>query len=154
MKKKLLSVFMVLFLSLSFVACGESQKSDEAAQANATVAEETTAAQTEASTQEKYPDAISWKKALDHVGEEVTIKGKVVNVFQSTSSNGSPTFINIGKDYPDERRVTALIWEDNLSNFDDLNMYLGEVVYVTGIVNVYEGSAQIELTDQSQMEVK
>lgn len=154
MKKKLLSIFMVLLLSLSFVACGESQESDEAVQADATVAAETTAAPTEAPTQEKYPDAISWKNALDHVGEEVTIKGKVVNVFQSTSSSGSPTFINIGRDYPNENRVTALIWEENLSNFDDPNMYLDEVVYVTGIVSVYDGSAQIELTDQSQIEVK
>lgn len=152
MKKKLLSIIMALMLVLSFTACGNTQENEEAAQANATVAEETT---TEPTTEaERHPDAISWKKAYDHVGETVTIKGTVKGIFQSTGSNGSPTFINIGRDYPEDGRVTVLVWEENLSNFDDLYAYEGEKVFVTGEIYMYDGVAQIEVSDPDQIEVE
>lgn len=152
MKKKLLSIIMALMLVLSFTACGDSQKSEEAAQANATVAEETT---TEPTTEEeRHPDAISWKKAYDYVGETITIKGTVKGVFQSTGSKGSPTFIDIGKSYPADGRVTVVVWEENLPNFDDLYAYEGETVYITGEIYMYDGVAQIEVSGPDQIEVE
>jgi DNA/RNA endonuclease YhcR with UshA esterase domain len=147
MNKKLLSVILILLMAFSFTACGEPEESEEAAPAAATVAEEST---TEA---DKHPDAISWKKAKNHIGETVTIKGPVKGVFQSTQSSGSPTFINIGKDYPESGRVTVVIWEENISEFDPYS-YSGETVYVTGEVYMYDGNPQIEASSPEQIEVK
>lgn len=152
MKKKLLPIIVILLLTLSFAACSNPSETEEATQANATVAEETT---TEPTTEaEKHPDAIAWKKAYGHVGETVTIKGTVKGIFQSTGSNGSPTFINIGRDYPENGRVTVVVWEENLPNFDNLYAYEGEKVYVTGEIYMYDGVAQIEASDQSQIETE
>ncbi len=149
MNKKLLSIMLALLMMFSFTACGEPQEKEkeEAVPAAATVAEEST---TEA---DKYPDAISWKKAKNHIGEKVTIKGPVKGVFQSTQSNGSPTFINIGKDYPENGRMTVVIWEENISKFDTYS-YSGETVYVTGEVYMYDGNPQIEVSSPEQIEVK
>ena len=41
--------------------------------------------------------AISWSAARSAVGRTVTVKGPVADTYYARSSNGSPTFLNLGQ---------------------------------------------------------
>jgi len=58
----------------------------------------------------KTPGAVSWDRAKDHIGERITVYGAVVDTRYASSSRGRPTFLNIGKPYPDPGRFTVVIW--------------------------------------------
>mgnify|MGYP006301362325 FL=1 len=96
---------------------------------------------------------IPWDQAADHVGEYVTVKGRVVGTHFASGSRGSPTFLNIGKPYPDPGRFTIVIWGENRSKFDGSpeDTYRGKMVEVTGTVSEYEGSPQIEAAHPDQI---
>ena len=101
------------------------------------------------------PDGISWQNALAHVGESVTIVGPVAGTAYARSSNGSPTFLNIGVDYPDNGRFTVVIWDDDRGRFPSPpeDMYAGKNIAVTGVVKKYKGSAQIIVSSPDQIQV-
>lgn len=98
---------------------------------------------------------IEWSEALDHVGEKVTVEGPVAGTYFARSSNGSPTFLNMGRDHPDPERFTAVIWGRNRDAFSSApeSTYQGETIRVTGKVSVYQGGAQIEVKSPAQIEI-
>ncbi len=89
--------------------------------------------------------SISWDDAYDHVGERAIVKGPVVDTRYASGSNGKPTFLNLGKPFPDPDRFTVLIWGDTRDNFPFAPEveYDNETICVTGLVETFEGSAQI-----------
>jgi len=97
-----------------------------------------------------------WSQAINHVGEQLTICGPVVSTNYATASNGSPTFMNIGKPYPDSNRFIVLIWGNNRHNFlfEPESYYLGKNICVTGVITKYDGVAQIEVSSPSQIKVR
>jgi len=100
--------------------------------------------------------AISWDKAKDHIGERTTVYGTVVDTRWASGSKGKPTFLNIGKPYPDPNRFTVVIWIENRGKFPQAPevYYKGKTIYVTGLIEEYpkgSGSAQIQVTDPSQI---
>jgi len=99
--------------------------------------------------------AIPWRNASDHEGELVTIEGPVAGTFYADTSNGEPTFLNVGKDYPDSGRFTVVIWGEDRGAFPDApeDMYEGATIRVTGIVDSYEGVPQIEVSSPGDIEV-
>jgi len=72
----------------------------------------------------------------------------------ASGSKGKPTFLNIGKPYPDPNRFTVVIWIQNRGKFpqppDDY--YLGKTICVTGLIDEYKGIPQIEVKDPSQIQ--
>lgn len=98
---------------------------------------------------------VGWSAALDHAGEEVTVEGPVVGTYYARSSNGGPTFLNLGRDYPDPDRFTVVIWERDRDRFAEAPevIYRGRTIRVTGVVAVYKGSPQIEVQRPEQIEV-
>jgi len=99
-------------------------------------------------------NTIAWDEAKDYIGERITVYGPVVDTHWATSSNGKPTFLNIGKSYPAPERFTVVIWMQNRSNFSQAPdvYYLGKSIYVTGLIEEYRGSPQIEVKTPSQIE--
>jgi DNA/RNA endonuclease YhcR with UshA esterase domain len=99
---------------------------------------------------------IQWNEAGNYIGVEVIVCGPVVDSKWASGSNGKPTFLNIGKPYPDPDRFTIVIWEEYRDNFPEYpeEFYLGKTVCVTGIVDEYNGSAQIELRSPARIEIK
>ena len=98
--------------------------------------------------------AVSWQSARQMVGRTATIKGSVAGAFYARSSNGSPTFLNLGRDYPDSRRFTVVIWGRNRSSFGaPERRYRGRTICVVGYVSTYRGVPQIEATRRSQIRV-
>jgi DNA/RNA endonuclease YhcR with UshA esterase domain len=100
-------------------------------------------------------NAVDWNKASSHIGESVTVRGPVVGATYAESSNGSPTFLNVGADYPDPSRFTVVIWGEDRGNFKEApeDQYSGQTIRVTGTVSDYKGVPQIEVSSQSEIEV-
>lgn len=96
--------------------------------------------------------AVSWKNARQHVGRVVTVKGPVAGTYFATSSNGQPTFLNVGVDYPDNRRFTIVIWGSDRSRFGTPERrYSGRTVCVRGVVEMYNGAPEIELSSPARI---
>ena len=98
--------------------------------------------------------AISWTRASRVIGRYATIRGPVVGTKYASYSNGSPTFLNIGVDYPSPRRFTIVIWGENRARFGTPERrYRRHTVCVRGYVRTYAGVPEIEATSPSQISV-
>ena len=98
---------------------------------------------------------IQWTEAAQHIGQSVTIEGPIVSSKYASSSKGQPTFLNVGKAYPDPTRFTILIWGSSRSNFPSApeSMYQGKTVRVTGTVQEYKGSTEIVVSSPVAIQV-
>lgn len=101
------------------------------------------------------PPGIDWRQAAQYAGQEVTICGPVVGAHYASSSNGRPTFLNIGEDYPSPNRFTVLIWGHDRDNFSQKpeEIYANLTICVHGKVEIYEGVAEIEVESPGQISV-
>jgi len=99
-------------------------------------------------------EGIPWDEAKNHVGDRNTVYGPVVDTRWASTSTGKPTFLNIGKPYPDPNRFTVVIWIDNRSKFPEPpeDYYRGKTISATGLISEYNGSPQIEVTTPEQIE--
>jgi hypothetical protein len=107
----------------------------------------TSAPPTPTATPEPCPSAIAWDVAAAHEGQIVTVRGPVVDATFASESRGQPTFLNIGRGYPDPARFTVVIWVPNRAYFPapPEELYSGQTVCVTGQVTLYNGSAEMEI---------
>jgi hypothetical protein len=102
------------------------------------------------------PDAISWNEARNHIGEEAIVCGPVVEANYAESSNGQPTFLNIGGKYVDPNRFTIVIWGRDRDKFsaDPAQYYLGVTICVSGTIEEYKGIPEIVVQEPEQIEVR
>lgn len=143
----LILVVAVAALLLSSTACGGSSSADTG-QANASDV-------VTQSSQSTASDAIDWSEASSHVGETTTVEGPVAGAMYADTSNGEPTFLNVGVDYPDSSRFTVVIWGEDRGSFSQApeDMYSGRTIRVTGTVSEYEGIPEIEVSGPDEIEV-
>ena len=102
-------------------------------------------------------NTIPWNEAKNHIGDRLTVYGPVVSTNYAFSSKGSPTFLNIGKNYPDPNRFTVVIWGENRGKFSpppDISYKGKKRIYVTGLIEEYQGVPEIEVTSPSQIQDK
>jgi hypothetical protein len=98
--------------------------------------------------------AVSWQSARRYIGHVATIRGPVASTKFAVSSNGSPTFLNIGAAYPSLRRFTVVIWIENRGRFGVPEVrYRGHTICVRGFVDEYAGVPEIEATSPTQIAV-
>ena len=98
--------------------------------------------------------AVSWQRASSLVGRVATIQGRVAGTRYAASSNGSPTFLNLGVDYPSPSRFTVLIWIENRSAFGRPEVrYRGHTICVHGLVSSYQGVPEIVARSTSQIRI-
>lgn len=83
--------------------------------------------------------------------DEHTVSGTVENIYIST--DGGASFIDLNYKYPDERRVSVIIWPENLDNLHVLlnNLNQGEKIYIDGELSTYNGVKQIEVSNPDQI---
>jgi hypothetical protein len=65
--------------------------------------------------------------AANHVGETATVCGTVASANYAAGSRGSPTFLNLGKPYPNHV-FTAVIWGSDRPKFGTLFRARPEVI--------------------------
>ncbi len=111
-------------------------------------------APTAASTAGSCRGSISWSRASRYIGRVETIKGPVAGAYYAFSSNGSPTFLDVGVAYPNPRRFTVLIWGRDRAKFrSPEHTYLGRTICVRGLVRLYRGGAEVFASSPSQIAI-
>jgi DNA/RNA endonuclease YhcR with UshA esterase domain len=100
-----------------------------------------------------FTNTISCSEAKDHVGERIAVYGTVVSTKYAIESNGKPTFLNMCYAYPDPNRLTVVIWDENRGKFPQPpeDYYNGKAIYVSGLIVLYDGVPEIEVTSPSQI---
>jgi len=147
--KKIFNILIIITLFLSM-----NLSVNSCTTAPEVTTKETEVITTEETTLEEPPISyILWDEAIYHIGERATVYGPVVSTHYANTSKGQPTFLNIGKPYPDPDRFTVIIWGENRSNFPQAPeiLYANKTIYVTGLIDEYEGVAQIEVFNPSQI---
>ncbi len=98
---------------------------------------------------------VPWRAASEHIGEKVTVEGKVVSAHFARRKTGGPTFLNLGHDYPDPNRFVVVIWADDREKFPQPPgaLYRGKAIRVTGRIQTYDGVPQIEVSSPESIEV-
>jgi hypothetical protein len=72
-----------------------------------------------------------------------TLKGPVKSTKYAASSDGSPTFLDIGRPYPHEG-LAIVIWMENRPAFGRPEVkYRGHTICVRGAVHRYKGALEI-----------
>lgn len=96
-----------------------------------------------------------WNEAKEHIGETVTVFGSVVDSEYASSSNGKPTFLDVGMPYPDSNRLTLVIWGEDRSAFPvpPEKAYAHKDIRVTGVPYIYDGVCHIKISSPSQIQV-
>jgi DNA/RNA endonuclease YhcR with UshA esterase domain len=92
---------------------------------------------------------VSVQTARARVGKVVRVKARVAGTHFARSSSGSPTFIDLEFAYPDARRLTLVIWEEDRGSFPSAPERMfrrGSTVCAQGYVSRYRGAAEIEVS--------
>jgi hypothetical protein len=99
--------------------------------------------------------AVTWNRAASLEGTVATLTGRVASSKFAVSSNGSPTFLDVGNAYPSTNRLSLVIWIENRSAFGrPESKYRGRTVCVRGLVSDYNGSPEIILRSLSQITIR
>jgi hypothetical protein len=98
---------------------------------------------------------IAWYNAYKYVGRRITVRGRVVDAKYARTTTGRPTFLNLGRAYPNPKRPTVVIWGKNRWRFPSRpeRYYRGETVLVNGLVRLYQGMPQMSLVNRSRITV-
>ena len=101
------------------------------------------------------PAALPWDQAIQNVGERATVQGPVVGTRYASGSRGQPTFLNVGRDFPNPDRFTVVIWGDTRDNFPFAPEveYDNRTICVTGLIETFEGVPQIIADTPSDIEI-
>jgi hypothetical protein len=94
-------------------------------------------------------------EAVHHVGELATVCGHVASAAHITSVKGAPTFLNLGRPYPDQD-FTVVIWESARASFARApeSAFDRKSVCATGRIEMYRGKPQIVVEDPKQIWVE
>jgi DNA/RNA endonuclease YhcR with UshA esterase domain len=93
------------------------------------------------------PPVISPAQAVNHVGEEVIVRGQITQIVLSVNLT---THINFGGVYPNHV-FTATIFKANQKLFPRIRDLDGKPVHVQGVVHLYRGKPEIVLTRPTQI---
>jgi DNA/RNA endonuclease YhcR with UshA esterase domain len=100
-----------------------------------------------------YAASLAPDEAARHVGENATVCGVVASATYASRLNAQPTFLNLGKPYPDQV-FTAVIFGKDRSKFGTPETLRGKQVCVMGEIRLYHGKPEIILTDPKQLSEK
>jgi DNA/RNA endonuclease YhcR with UshA esterase domain len=96
---------------------------------------------------------IKLEEVKNHVGDSVKLKAKIYGGKYIESVKGSPTFLNVGDNYPNAP-LTLVIWGNVRSLFKIApeEMYnKGYVQWIVGKIELYKGKPEIVITNPNQV---
>lgn len=92
--------------------------------------------------------------AAEHVGEVARVCGTVQSASWARQVEGRPTFLNLGRPYPDQP-FTVVIWGRDRGRFGAPERRFGGLrICVAGKIRLHEGTAQIEVGRPAQIELR
>ena len=94
------------------------------------------------------PTVIKDSEAIQYVGKEVEVRGRVASV---TTSPLGTTFINFGGEYPNQRFAGFIAAASPIAADQRLTMIQGKTISITGIVRLHEGKPEIEIVSADQI---
>lgn len=88
----------------------------------------------------------------NHIGDSGTIRAKIYGGKYIQSAKGSPTFLNLGDDYPNAP-LTLVIWEDIRKQFKAApeEFYENRQTIISGKIVLYKDKPEIVITDPKQI---
>lgn len=94
-------------------------------------------------------------EAAKHIGETVTVCGKIFGGKYFDRSDKKITLLNMGAAYP-KSPLTIVIDEENRKNFKSApeDFFSGKTVCLKGIVKEYKGKPQIFITSEADITVE
>ncbi|GIW50922.1 MAG: hypothetical protein KatS3mg081_0277 [Gemmatimonadales bacterium] len=95
------------------------------------------------------------EEARAHVGETGTVCGAVASARYAAQSRGRPTFLNLGRPYPNQI-FTVVIWGENRAKFQPPpeTFYMGKKICVTGRVTEFRGVPEIVVSSPDAIRVE
>ena len=84
--------------------------------------------------------------ASKYIGEYRKVCGQVVQIKEFSKG----IYLNFGNNYP-RQNLTAVVWSSDISNFGNLNQYVGNSICISGEITSYRGTPQIELSSLEQL---
>lgn len=88
-------------------------------------------------------------EAGQHVGETATVVGVLTNVHKT---GGKSILWDIGGDYPNNP-FTAFVPKKSTGDVPDVTPLVGKTFKITGEIKMYQGKAEIAVTDAKQVQV-
>lgn len=89
--------------------------------------------------------SIPWSDAINRVGSTQYVCGPLAN----SGVSGDDVFLNLGLGYPEVGRFTIVLWD--VGAVEEIPS--GTTLCARGTITLYQGTAQIELTDPGSVEV-
>lgn len=98
---------------------------------------------------------ITPEEAAKHIGDTVTVCGKIFGGKYFDQSAKKITLLNMGAAYP-KSPLTLVIDEDNRKNFSSApeDFYNGKTICITGVVKEFKGKPQIFIAKEADVTVK
>lgn len=94
---------------------------------------------------------IKLEEVNQHIGDSVTVCGKVMDMRYFENSKNKPTFLNIGARYPNQQLV-VVIWENVRSRFTgNLDRLVYKNICITGRIILYKGKPEIIIENPEQI---
>ncbi|MDP4262970.1 MAG: DNA-binding protein [Bacteroidota bacterium] len=92
------------------------------------------------------------EEAAGHVGENVTVCGKVFGGKFLETAKDKPTFLNMGAKYPDSP-LTIVIWDSLRSklSYKPEEKFNNKEICITGKIELYRGKPEIILQEAGQI---
>src|SRR4029077_4660958 len=94
------------------------------------------------------PIVIKDSEAIQYVGKEVEVRGRVVSV---TTSPLGTTFINFGGEYPNQTFAGFIAAWSSLAKDQRLTMIQGKIISISGTIELREGKPEINVVSANQI---
>jgi DNA/RNA endonuclease YhcR with UshA esterase domain len=94
------------------------------------------------------PIVVKDSEAIQYVGKEVEVRGRVVSV---TTSPLGTTFINFGGEYPNQTFAGFIAVGSAIAGDQRLTMIQGKIISITGRIERREGKPEINVVSADQI---
>jgi hypothetical protein len=94
------------------------------------------------------------EEAGSHIGEYVTVCGVVASATYAANAPMAPTFLDLGKPYPNQIFTVVILGNDRPKFGMPENSMREKNVCVTGEIFLYQGNPEIILHDPTQLREK
>src|SRR5215471_2748705 len=94
------------------------------------------------------PIVIKESEAIQYVGKEAEVRGRVASV---TTSPLGTTFINFGGEYPNQTFAGFIAVGSSMAADQRLTMIQGKTIGITGSIRLHDGKPEIEIVSADQI---